>query len=825
MKLLWIVTLLFVTSCLHANEIREKVSLQLSWLSQFQSAGFYIALHNGYYQAENLDVTIKEFSHNINLVDDVIAQKSTYGIGNSSLIMDTNHPQNLALLLALFQSDPTVLITTNPDIKTLKGLKGKRVMITQNKAYSVSLTAMLMSQGITQKDITPQQHSFNIQDLIEQKTDAMACYSSNEPFILDKQHIAHALFNPKDYGFDFYGDILFTSQAEINQHPDRVERFYRASKKGWEWAFSHILESAHILHEHYNSQNKSLEALIFEGTTLKKLAYTNTGQFGTIDKERFGSIANIYRLSGLLNNDYSLDSFIDPLNLSKEVIRIGVLTNNGEEITQQTWENSIDYLSKMLPQYHFSIVPLNFDEIMQSVESKAIDFVITNPLIYIQLEHDFGVSRIATLGNHYLGVYHQLFGSVILTRSNDTTITDYASLKGKILGAVDERSFGGYLLGLKTLLDNAIQKEDFKKITFLGTHNAVIQALREGSIDVGIVRTGILEQWLDSGKLHPSSLRVMGAKKYKNFLMQTSSTLYPEWPLAKLAHTDEKLSNAVLSALINPAFNNFKQNHFDWNTPYDYTPITSLLQTMHIYPYTEATFTLKAFLLQYASIIILIILFIITLLFILVHIKNLNQRLLHRTQEVENFNSTLEKEVEERTHQLLILNSKLKELAHTDELTKIDNRRHFIELATTYFYAAKRNKTELFLLSLDIDFFKKVNDTYGHAIGDEVLKLFCKTTQEILRESDLFGRIGGEEFSICLQNTTLEGTYTLAEKIRTKIEHTTYLKSPTESIVVTVSIGIASLQPNDIDVYQIMERADKALYKAKENGRNQVHVM
>ena len=207
------------------------------------------------------------------------------------------------------------------------------------------------------------------------------------------------------------------------------------------------------------------------------------------------------------------------------------------------------------------------------------------------------------------------------------------------------------------------------------------------------------------------------------------------------------------------------------------------------------------------------------------HIQRLNKKLREHAIEIENFNATLEHEVEERTHQLTLLNSKLKELANTDELTRIDNRRHFFLLATQYFYSSKRNNLELYIFSLDIDLFKQVNDTYGHAIGDEVLKSFCHTIKEIIRQSDLFGRIGGEEFCICIQNTTLEGATTLAEKIRESIQNTNTIVGTQELPKITVSIGISSLQKGDNEIFDIIKRSDEALYRAKRNGRNQVQVI
>lgn len=186
---------------------------------------------------------------------------------------------------------------------------------------------------------------------------------------------------------------------------------------------------------------------------------------------------------------------------------------------------------------------------------------------------------------------------------------------------------------------------------------------------------------------------------------------------------------------------------------------------------------------------------------------------------IRKANRELDKKVDERTEELSKANERLKELAHTDTLTGIHNRGYFMSLAHQLFRVAKRNKTPLQILSLDIDHFKKVNDTYGHHVGDEVLKLFTHTISKLLRESDIFGRIGGEEFVICLQNTSYEGALVFAQKIVKEIGALQYTNSEGVKLSFTVSIGVAELHEHE-SFSELLKESDQALYKAKESGRN-----
>lgn len=165
-------------------------------------------------------------------------------------------------------------------------------------------------------------------------------------------------------------------------------------------------------------------------------------------------------------------------------------------------------------------------------------------------------------------------------------------------------------------------------------------------------------------------------------------------------------------------------------------------------------------------------------------------------------------------------NEKLKALASTDSLTGICNRSHFIEETKIYLKLASRNQTQLQLMMIDIDHFKVINDTHGHHAGDLVLKKFSEYVLSILRETDLFGRIGGEEFSLVLQNTDIQGGDFFAEKVRKGLENLeiNYLD---QNIDLRVSIGIASFSINDT-YHTLSRKADLALYRAKETGRNKV---
>ncbi|AFZ54600.1 diguanylate cyclase [Cyanobacterium aponinum UTEX 3222] len=163
----------------------------------------------------------------------------------------------------------------------------------------------------------------------------------------------------------------------------------------------------------------------------------------------------------------------------------------------------------------------------------------------------------------------------------------------------------------------------------------------------------------------------------------------------------------------------------------------------------------------------------------------------------------------------------LEKLATTDELTGISNRRNFSTLAEREFNLAKRQKRYFALLILDIDYFKKINDSHGHIAGDFVIKSVAQQCVLSIRQEDLCARWGGEEFIIFLSESMLEDGIAVARRLRQDIEELS-VAFESEQINVTVSIGVAVYNPEDKNVNQTIIRGDMALYQAKNSGRNRV---
>ncbi|WP_018150861.1 sensor domain-containing diguanylate cyclase [Leeia oryzae] len=164
----------------------------------------------------------------------------------------------------------------------------------------------------------------------------------------------------------------------------------------------------------------------------------------------------------------------------------------------------------------------------------------------------------------------------------------------------------------------------------------------------------------------------------------------------------------------------------------------------------------------------------------------------------------------------------LESQAHYDSLTGVSNRRRFFMLAESEFSRAQRYAQPLSVMMIDIDYFKRVNDTYGHKTGDLLLKAVATHCMQNIRESDTLGRLGGEEFAILMPNTRLEEAVKLAHRLCKSFHKISVVTDQAAELKPTASIGVTALATQDTNFDSVLERADQAMYLAKANGRNQV---
>ncbi len=286
----------------------EKIKLQLKYYHQFQFAGYYAALHKGYYKNAGLDVEIIE-GGTINTIETVVSGKADYGIASNDILIEKINKQPIVLLACIFQSSPSIFLSLEKsNIHTAHDLIDKKIMLL-DEYRDPELMAIFHQEGIQINDIDRISTTYDINDLISGKTDALNAYITNEPYFLKEQNIPHTIISPKTYGIDFYGDGIFTSEDEVKSNPDRVLAFLNASKKGWEYALENQDEIIDVIITKY-SDKKSRAHLEFEAEQIKKLILDEYVEIGHINLGRIQNIADICAKMGMIPLNYDLTGFI-----------------------------------------------------------------------------------------------------------------------------------------------------------------------------------------------------------------------------------------------------------------------------------------------------------------------------------------------------------------------------------------------------------------------------------------------------------------------------------------------------------------------------------
>lgn len=748
--------LLFLSSTLFANE-NKQINLQLQWKHQFEFAGFYIAKEKGFYNDIGLDVNINEWNHDINIIEDISSKKIQYAVARPTSLIDISNGKPIIYLAAIYQSSPLVLVgKKNSNIKEIKDFLNKKIMITKDHINDSSITSMFYSQGLKLNNLNIVKHSFDVKDLLNGKADLMASYISNEPFLLKELGYEPVIFKPKDYGFDFYNDILITNKDYAKNNKQEVQKFKEATLKGFEYAFENIDETIDLIYEKYNTQNKTKKALMFEAQELKKLAYDNSKKIGTLELNKLERMYDVYKLLAITKNNIDLNEIIFEKNtltttLNKE--EINYLQNKKviQVCIDPKWpplefynqKNEFVGVSADYYKLFSEILGINFEIVKTESWQESKDFIKEKKCDILSFmmptEED---KKYMNFTSSFLSL-----PLVLATKYDVSFIYDIKDLKGKKIGFPKGYSF----------------------IKILEPKYPFLEFVEVENIEDGLKKVA-------ENKLFAYAGNLVGITYYlqNRFAgeLKIAGKIDEEWPLSNGVRDDDiVLLNILQKAINNVTYEQKKEILDKWFS----------IKYEHKIDYT--------LLYQLLAIFILILL-------IISYFYNQKRKLHIKLESAYK---------------------KLEKLAVTDKLTGLYNRHKIDEILENQKEFSNRYDNTFGIILLDIDHFKKINDTYGHAFGDIVLKTFAKILKENSRTTDFVGRWGGEEFLIVIPQANTESLVKIANILKEIIENYDFF----EMKKVTASFGVTLYKKNET-VDTTLIRVDEALYQAKEKGRNQV---
>ncbi len=878
---------------------KNNVSLQLKWKHQFQFAGFYMAKEKGFYDEFNLNVKINELKEQ-RPIESVLNNKYTFGVGDSSIIFEKMNGKEITALFSVFQHSPLVLVGLKKNqLDHPNKLENKIIEIPNYSIANIAIQNLLINSGVNFIKKNP---TFSIDDLVNNKTDLISGYISNEPYLLKEKGLEPLIINPKDWGIDFYGDMVFTSNKLIKENPEIVENFYNASIKGWIYAFENIEETVNIILKKYNTQNKSKESLLYEAKSLKELAVGDLKDFGKIEPLKLRQIASNFalRFEDKLNFK-KLDNFIyehkiNPyINLNKKEQLFLSQNTDFTICTQYNFypfdgvksEKVIGIMGEYLDNVS-NLLNINFKaiastsnsqlnerakkgecDLISSVSPKSKRFKnyeVTTPFLW----DDFWIiSSIKVPVINILDkiprdrVFYVLFEvhkKIINSFYPELNIVVEKDID-KIMDIISKDEHSS-LLSLGVYAERIIQKYGFDKFK---VNEILTNAKINGGLavkkDLSLFRN-ILDKtiiYLEKNKNFNQIRQRYILKEYKVEKNNTQLiyilwfmifiliiTLY-KYHLTKIEKLklQEKLNsklNAENSALIQlktAGIFHIKNNSFLWanekfsemlgferdeiigkniRTIYKKDKLLELKLFKQIKE--KRTFSGELVLIKKDKTNIIVDFSANALensysneldnFEFIGMIIDISQK---KKQEIQlkELNETLEQKVKEQTKEI-------REQALRDSLTKAYNRTAYNEKIDELLNEYTRYNIYFSIIYVDLDDFKRINDTFGHHKGDEVLINFCEIVKEHIRVNDELYRMGGEEFAILLPNTELETAKIVSNKILQLLRKNLKVDDKTP---ITISGGLVQVLKND-SAETIYKRVDKLLYKSKKTGKDKI---
>ncbi|MEN8106840.1 MAG: PhnD/SsuA/transferrin family substrate-binding protein [Pseudomonadota bacterium] len=347
--------------------------------------------------------------------------------------------------------------------------------------------------------------------------------------------------------------------------------------------------------------------------------------------------------------------WLPPVAAAGHQVTVGVLAHRGVDTAIGMWTPTVDYLAEQITGHEFRLLPLDLQGMRAALERGELDFILTNPGNYVELEAGYGITRIATLKNRRHGRPSKTFGAVIFTHAGRNDIHTLADLRGKTFCAVDEGAFGGFQMAWRELKDVSIDPfRDFSELRFTGfPQDNIVFDVRDGKVDAGTVRTGILEGLAAQGLIELADFRILNMQTGGDIPFLRSTRLYPEWAFAKVRSTADVLASEVAIALLqmpddHPASR--AGDYAGWTVPLNYQPVHDLFMQLEIGPYARsARFTLAEAISRYWYWFALMLFFILlSVSFNILVKRQVNRRTAELTKEV-----TERQHAEEESRKLL----------------------------------------------------------------------------------------------------------------------------------------------------------------------------
>ncbi|WOT04457.1 EAL domain-containing protein [Shewanella youngdeokensis] len=758
--------LILVCLCISPSFVRaetalDTVNLQLRWHHQFQFAGYYAALEQGYYQEEGLDVRIQAGDPSHIPVTEVLSGNAQYGVGNSEILFQRLQGKPLVALATVFQHSPSILLSLkSTNIHSAHDLVGKKVMLA-NKNQDADFLTMLVNEGVSllQLDIVPS--SYDLNDLIKGEVDAFNAYITNEPYILDQLGIAYDFIDPVTYRVDFYSDILFTSEAELDKNPERVAAMRRASLKGWRYAMQHPDAIIELILEQY-STSKTREHLMFEADEMRKLIVPDLVQIGHMNPERWQHMAGTFVKADLVESVAELDGFIyDP---SPPIIPRWIWIILCVALFLVLLTTSITFYLHRFNRYlaETKKTLLHSEERFKALsEATCCGIIIHNDEGEI-LECNIGLTNITGYS------YAELIGM----RSVNLVTPEHQ--EGLLQNALDDFGFRDEVVGLRKDKSEYPLAINGKHIIYKGQPARIIEwsditenkatedKLKLAASVFTHAREGIMicDAAGDIIDVNDTFSSITGYSREE--VLGTNPRF-----LESGRHSRE-FFDSMWSALLNQ-----KQ----WSGE-----IWNKRKTGEIF---AELITISA-------------------------VSDANGKL-------KNYVALFSDITSMKQHQ-----QQLEHIAHYDTLTDLPNRIVLSDRLLQAMNQSVRRRQFIAVAYLDLDGFKTINDTYGHDVGDDLLIMLSKRMSETLRESDTLARIGGDEFvALLVDLDNLEDCKLVLSRMLQAASSP--FKSGDNSLLVSASIGVTLYPQDNVSADQLIRHADQAMYSAKQTGKNRYH--